>query len=227
MMDAIILAGGLGKRLRDTVSDVPKPLAPIQGKPFLDILLAQLDKRVERVILAIGYQSEKIKEYYRNTPLIFSEEDVPLGTGGALKQALQLAYSSPVFVMNGDSYFDVDLEGMLKFHNTSQAHLTLSCREVEDVSRYGTISFDENQRIFAFREKDAESGKGLINGGIYVMDKNLLDSFPDTPFSLEQEGFPHLLKNRVFAYPSTGKFIDIGTRDSYYQAQEILCNVSS
>ena len=226
-MDAIILAGGLGKRLRDIVSDVPKPLAPIQGKPFLDILLAQLDNRVERVILAIGYQSEKIKEYYRNASLIFSEEEVPLGTGGALKQALQLAHSSLVLVMNGDSYFDVDLESMLAFHLASQAHLTLACREVEDVSRFGSISFDENQRISAFREKEAGAGKGWINGGIYLMDKNLLDSFPDTPFSLEQEGFPHLLKKRVFAYPSAGKFIDIGTRDSYYQAQELLCNVSS
>ena len=221
-MDAIILAGGLGKRLRNTVSDVPKPLAPIRGKPFLDILLAQLHGRVERLILAIGYKSEQIKQYYHSRDIFFSEESVPLGTGGALKQALQLALSFPVLVLNGDSYFGIDIEKLVSFHLRQQAHLTIACHEVEDVSRYGSIFFDEKHQVTAFHEKKASSGKGWINGGIYLMDKDLLNSFQQAPFSLEQEVFPFLLKKRLFAYPSEGKFIDIGTKESYLKAQEIL-----
>jgi len=221
-MDAIILAGGLGKRLRATVSDVPKPLAPIRGKPFLDILLAQLSPHVERIILAIGYKLEQIKACYHADEVLFSEENTPLGTGGALKQALQRTHSSPVLALNGDSYFGIDIEKLLTFHQSKHAHLTIACREVDDVSRYGSIFFDEKKRVIAFQEKKARSGPGWINGGIYLMDKDFLDSFSDAPFSLEQEAFPILLKKRVFAYPSAGKFIDIGTKESYLEAQGFL-----
>jgi len=220
-MDAIILAGGLGKRLRDTVSDVPKPLAPIRGKPFLDILFDQLGEQIDKVILAIGYKSDQIKSYYQNGEVLFSEEKTPLGTGGALKQALPLASSSPVLALNGDSYFGIEIEKLIAFHEEKQAHLTVACREVEDVSRYGSIFFDENLRVQEFHEKEARVGKGWINGGIYLMDQNLLNAFPKA-FSLEEEAFPELLKKRVFAYPSVGKFIDIGTKESYFKAQGIL-----
>lgn len=221
-MDAIILAGGLGTRLRDTISDVPKPLAPICGKPFLDILLDQLNGHVDRIILAVGYKSDQIREYYQKGEVFFSEEKEPLGTGGALKQALAHAKRSPVLVLNGDSYFGIDLGRLAAFHEEKSAEATIACREVDDVSRYGSIFFDGMGRVTAFHEKEAKRGKGWINGGIYLISRTFLDFFSDKPFSLEQAAFPLLLNKRVFAYPSEGKFIDIGTRESYFKAQGIL-----
>ncbi len=222
-MDAIILAGGLGKRLRDTVSDVPKPLAPINGKPFLDLLLSQVSPHTERVILAVGYKSEQIKTHYPE--LLISEEKSPLGTGGALKQALALAKGAAVLAMNGDSYFGIEIDKLIAFHQEKEADLTIACREEDDVSRYGSIFFDESSRITAFHEKEEGSERGWINGGVYVMHQDLLDAFPCGAFSLEQEAFPSLLNKKVFAYPSAGKFIDIGTKESYLQAQGYLCDV--
>lgn len=220
-MDIIILAGGLGTRLREVVSDVPKPLAPINGKPFLDILLHQLHQFSQKaqLILSIGYKKEAFKSRYPHC--LFSEEETPLGTGGALKKALTLTKTPDVLVLNGDSYFDVDLVEMVRSYFHSGADITMASRKVEDISRYGAVDFDAQQRVKAFIEKEASKLPGWINGGIYLLKKNLLDSFPDTPFSLEKEGFPNLLQKRFFAYPASGTFIDIGTKESYHQAQEM------
>lgn len=220
-MDIIILAGGLGTRLREVVSDVPKPLAPINGKPFLDILLHQLHQFTQKaqLILSVGYKKEAFKTRYPHC--LFSEEETPLGTGGALKKALTFAKTSDVLVLNGDSYFNVDLAEMVRNHRENGAEITMACRKVDDISRYGAVDFDPEKRLKAFIEKEASKLPGWINGGIYLMKKNLLDPFPNTPFSLEKEGFPNLLQKRFFTYPASGIFIDIGTKESYYQAQEL------
>lgn len=223
-MDAIILAGGLGTRLRETVAHVPKPLAPIRGEPFLDILLKQLEasKLITRIILAISFEAEKIiTRYSQRASLLFSREEVPLGTGGGLKKALRLAVSEEVWVLNGDSFLELDFSQMAHFHRAQGADCTLAGLQVEDVSRYGSIFADEKNRIIAFQEK-GKAGVGLMSAGIYLLKKNLLEGILGDNFSLEKEGFPALLNKPLFVYPHTGKFIDIGTKESYYLAQKIL-----
>lgn len=220
-MDAIILAGGLGTRLREVLADKPKPLAPIRGRPFLDLLLDQLQGKVERVILAVGYKAEAIKGQYGSKQLLFSEEKTPLGTGGALKQALTFAKGSPVLVLNGDSYFDIRFDDFFAFHQRLDADVTLACRAVEDVSRYGSLQIDKEGKIIAFQEKKPLKEPGWINGGIYLIHPPLLHPFSGV-FSLEKDFFPSLLKKKMFAYLSSEKFIDIGTKESYLKAQEIL-----
>ena len=226
-MDAVILAGGLGSRLKEVISDLPKPLAPIQDKPFLDILLAQLDtfEMISKVILAVGYRADQVISYYEKRPQItFSIESSPLGTGGALKKALEGVSSEDVLVCNGDSFLDYSLAEMWERYRIADADIMMACREVEEASRYGQVDFDvESGRIVGFQEKSTEKLKGWINGGVYLMKRDILCDFPsDRPFSLEQEVFPKVLKKRMFGYPTAGLFIDIGTRESYSQAQEIL-----
>ena len=229
-MDAVILAGGLGSRLKEVVSELPKPLAPIHDKPFLDILLAQLDasEMVSKVILAVGYRADQVVSYYKNRPNItFSIEASPLGTGGALKKALDGVSSEDLLVCNGDSFLEYSLAEMWQSYRAANADFLMACREVEEASRYGQVDFDgESGRILGFQEKSTEKLKGWINGGVYLMKRDLLRDFPsDHPFSLEQELFPKLLKKRMFRYPVSGLFIDIGTKESYFQAQEILKGV--
>lgn len=229
-MDAVILAGGLGSRLKEVVSDLPKPLAPIHDKPFLDILLAQLDafEMVSKVILAVGYRADQVVSYYEKRPNItFSIESSPLGTGGALKKALDSVSSEDVLVCNGDSFLDYSLAEMWQHYRAADADITMACRKVEEASRYGQVDFDEERgRILGFQEKSSEKLEGWINGGVYLMKRDILRDFPSNhPFSLEQELFPKLLKKRMFSYPVAGLFIDIGTKESYFQAQEILTGI--
>ncbi|MFN0065286.1 MAG: nucleotidyltransferase family protein [Chlamydiales bacterium] len=222
-MDAILLVGGQGTRLAPVVSDVPKPLAPVRGVPFLDFLLQQLQMVATRVILAVGYKGEQVIERYKKMPhILFSKEKTPLGTGGALRKALELVSSEYVWILNGDSFFAISFSAMLESRVEVGADITIACRYVDDVSRYGSIEM-EGRRIIAFREKRESGGPGWINGGIYLMRRELLLDWPlDTPFSLEKEAFSLLVQKRCFAYPSDGKFIDIGTPESYRQAEEIV-----
>lgn len=218
MIDVIILAGGLGTRLRDTVPDLPKPLAPINGRPFLDILLNQIKPLpISKTILAIGYRATQIIDYYKSSSLEFSIEDTPLGTGGALKKALEKSVAPYLLVMNGDSYLDFSLQALLQ----KNADLVIACREVENASRYGKIKIEANGRISSFSEKSPIQEKGIINGGIYLMKRNLLDAFEGV-FSLEQDVFPKILEKDVYATLCHGKFIDIGTKDSFFEAQTLL-----
>ncbi|MCP5468947.1 MAG: NTP transferase domain-containing protein [Chlamydiales bacterium] len=220
-MEAIILVGGKGMRLRSVVSDVPKPLAPVDGVPFTDHLLKKLPTK--SIIFSVGYLAQKIIDYYQGDPCIkFSVETEPLGTGGGARKAVELASSDTVWVLNGDSYFDIDFEEMLRQHFETEADITLACRQVEDSSRYGSLRI-EGKQLRAFEEK--RPGAGWINGGIYLMKKELLIQWPlNTPLSLEKEVFPELLLSdkAFFVYPSEGKFIDIGTPESYSQAKEIV-----
>lgn len=218
-MDAIILVGGRGTRLRSVVSDRPKPLAEVNGIPFLDYLLAQIEEHVSRVILAVGYLGDQVALQYKNRCLISTEAE-PLGTGGAVRQALDLVEGDRFWVLNGDSFFDISFAEMEKCRGDA----VIACRLVEDVSRYGSIQMD-GSRIISFEEKKASSGAGWINGGIYTMTKALFDeSVSRGPFSLEMDLFPSLLLSNkvVSAYPVSGTFIDIGTPESYTQASGLL-----
>lgn len=228
MTTAIVLAGGFGTRLASVVPHLPKALAPIQSTPFLHILLQQLDRSgvVSKVILALGYKAVDIQSFISNQdysfPIEYSIESTPLGTGGALLQALAKAESDPLIAMNGDSFFDLDFSDFLHFHRSKNALFTMACREIEDCSRFGAIEIGPDLRIRSFSEKSAIPRKGWINAGIYCLQKDLFSSYPAEPYSLEKDFFPTLIKRDCFAFAHNGKFIDIGTANSYSEAQEIL-----
>jgi D-glycero-alpha-D-manno-heptose 1-phosphate guanylyltransferase len=228
-MEAIILAGGLGTRLREAVPHLPKPLAPINGKPFLDLLLMHLSSFhwIQKIILAVGYKSSTIMEHYQQHTwkfsLEFSLEHTPLGTGGALKLALQQTHGENVLILNGDSYFDLNYTLFLQHHLKNQADLSIACRKMKDVSRYGSIELTSDFRIRKFNEKGNERREGWINGGAYLMKTHLTNRLPsESTFSLEKDVFQQLLSERIFGYPSDRLFIDIGTRESFFEAQHLL-----
>lgn len=227
-MEAIVLAGGFGTRLRHIVSDVPKPMAPMNdaGKPFLEVLLTQLaGQGVEHVVLSTGYMSEVIEKYFGNTfagmTIEYSVEDTPLLTGGAVKRALDFCSEQEVFVLNGDTYFDVNLSAMLAYHREQYADFTIAVKHLYDFDRYGTVIYDEKS-VHAFCEKKP-CKDGWINGGIYCLRNELLKKINENKFSLERDFMEKQLGTiRMCAFASKGFFIDIGIPDDYYRAREIF-----
>ena len=224
MREAIVLAGGFGTRLAHIVSDVPKPMAPVCGRPFLRFLLDDLQRKgIERVILATGYKRECIEEYfgahYRGMELIYSPEDVPLGTGGAIKRALSRCQEDWVAVLNGDTYFPVDFSAMERAEKPDT--IILAAKRMRDFDRYGTLEL-RGDCVTAFREK-APCADGLINGGVYVMERSALEAVPEDCFSFETAVLAPLAgQGKVLAVESDGYFIDIGVPEDYALAQETL-----
>jgi len=232
----LILAGGLGTRLRSAYAVGPKSLAPVGGKPFLDYLLTSLASSGMRdVILCVGYKAEQIKEYARSGEewglhVSYSVEEKLLGTGGALKKADELTSSREVFAINGDTYLEVDLAAMLAFHRERRALVTIAAVRVRDAERYGTVEVDEGGQLVAFREKSgpgrAASGPltQLINGGVYVLNRECLARIPsDCEVSLEKEVLPDLIATGgIFGFVTDGYFLDIGVENDYNRAQTEL-----
>lgn len=229
-MDCIILAGGLGTRLRESVPHLPKPLAPINGSAFLTILLKQLTQMPEltKAVLAISYKASLIINFFEKNPaplpLAFSVEETPLGTGGALKKALSQTTSEYVLALNGDSYLAFSLSTLLEKQKKHNADIVLACIEVEDASRYGKLQIDEKDgRIESFHEKSQRKERGFVNAGVYLMKRSLLDSFAsETVFSLEKDVFPQLTEKKMYTCKMNGTFIDIGTPNSFAIAQSLL-----
>lgn len=222
-MQAIILAGGFGTRLKNVVSDIPKPMAPIRNIPFLSFILDQLNKNhFEKIVLAVGYMGEKIENFYGNNykdlEIIYSYEYSPLGTGGCVKKALSLIEDEFVFVINGDTYFDVNFNEIIKSNNT-----VIACKYMSDTSRYGKVIFDKNKIIKEFKEKKPKS-IGYVNGGIYYIKSNIFNEYSlAEKFSIEKDFFERYLNNlKIKAYISNGYFIDIGIPDDYERAQNDL-----
>jgi D-glycero-alpha-D-manno-heptose 1-phosphate guanylyltransferase len=222
-MEAIILAGGLGKRLRSTVPDLPKPMALVAGRPFLEILLANLaQKGFSRIVLSVGYLAEKIITYFgdrfKGVELNYSIEEAPLGTGGAVRLALTCRTSDHVFVFNGDTYLDLEVE-RVEAHWQEHRKPIIVARKLADTSRYGRIELLEG-RVIKFAEKDV-SGSGLINAGCYVLPPDLLDSIPvGRVFSLEKDFLANAVQHVSFdCFVTHGKFIDIGVPEDYARAQ--------
>jgi D-glycero-alpha-D-manno-heptose 1-phosphate guanylyltransferase len=218
---ALILAGGKGNRLRSVVSDRPKPLALVGNVPFLEILVRCLaSKGVRDFVLLTGYMGEMIEEYFRvpfdgSLSIRVSQETVPLGTGGAVKMAESMA-GDPSLLVNGDTFFDADLDSLVRFHKEKSATVTLSLYPVDDVSRYGSVEVDQDGRITGFREKAVGLGAGLINAGLSVLSGEFIKSLPDGPFSMEQDIFPDLVKTgKMFGLCMKRPFFDIGTPESY------------
>ena len=225
--EAIILAGGLGTRLQSTVPDLPKPMASVNGKPFLEYLLLHLKHfGFNRIIISTGYLSEKISEWfgssYGGMKIIYAKEETSLGTGGALKFALQHCEEQHVLVMNGDSFFNIDLHEFEIFHRHYGGMFSLAIRSVTNASRYGTIVLEEDE-VKAFREKSGEEQPGLINAGIYFVDNFFFTECcpEEDAFSLEKDFLEKNTDNfGFFGYVSEGYFIDIGIPEDYKKAQD-------
>lgn len=214
--EAIILCGGLGTRLRSVISDVPKPMAPIINKPFLAFVLEYLKKQnISRVVLAVSYKYEIIQEYFGNSYLgmqiLYSIEKEPLGTGGAILEALNLINSDSCYVLNGDTFFDVNLD-RLKLDNSD---ICVALKPMKNFDRYGSVDIDNNSYISAFNEKKFTSN-GLINGGVYLINKNIFNSFNlPNKFSFEEFFQENFLIFNAKATVFDDYFIDIGIPQDY------------
>ena len=225
---AVVLAGGLGTRLRFVVSDRPKVLAPVRGRPFLAHILDRLDAaRVWDVVLATGYQAAQIRATFggrhRGLRLHYSEEPQPLGTGGALARALSLATSDPVLVLNGDSLCAVDLDALRLTHERAGVEGTLVVTTVPDAGRYGSVAVGKDCRIDGFVEKRDGGGAGLVNAGIYLLSRRLLTTIPrDVAVSLERDLLPAWIAMGLAAHRTDAPLLDIGTPDAYAAAEDFL-----
>ncbi|EAJ6030483.1 D-glycero-D-manno-heptose 1-phosphate guanosyltransferase [Campylobacter coli] len=214
-MQAIVLAGGLGTRLRSVVQDLPKPMAPINGKPFLAFVLEYLKKQgIAEVILSVSYKYELIQEYFKDEfegmKIRYNVEKELLGTGGAIKDALKLIQNQ-VYVLNGDTIFDIDLKKL--FLNNSK--ICIALKQMQNFDRYGTVNVDDQGIVTSFEEKVFKK-QGLINGGIYLLKKDIFDNFDlEKKFSFEkflQENFELLkIQTQIF----NDYFIDIGVPEDY------------
>lgn len=220
-MEAIVLAGGFGTRLQTVVKDVPKPMADINGKPFLEYILTYLaNNGVTKTILSVGYKKEIIENYFGNSykvmDIVYSKEDEPLGTGGAIKKALTFCKSENILVVNGDTFFEVNLQAQIQEHKKTSADVTLALKKMHNFDRYGKVIVEKN-RVVNFTEKEF-SASGLISGGVYIVRKNLFDN-NEEKFSFEQDFLEKKLSELVFsAYLDKGYFVDIGIPQDYKKA---------
>lgn len=225
-VDVLILCGGIGSRLQGVVNDRPKPMAEINQRPFLDILIDYLSAfGFRRFVLCTGHMSEIIQHYYshKNGPLefIISDEQTPLGTAGTVKNAEKFIQSDPFLVANGDSFCAVDLAEFYNFHSARQALLSMVVVESEDTINGGLVALNNLQRIVSFKEKKQKHGSGYISAGIYLFQQDVLSFIPEgTKYSLEYDLFPKLTGQRCFGYAVRVELMDIGTPQKYELARE-------
>lgn len=222
---AVILAGGLGTRLRPMIGDMPKALAPVQGRPFLAYQLGLLKRQgITRIVLCTGYQHDLIQAPFGDggawgVQILYSVEAQPLGTAGALQQARRFL-DRTFLVMNGDTYFAVDVATLVANHRQGDAIATLGLVEVPQAGRFGAVTLDARGYVTRFAEKKRRRA-GLINAGVYVLEPGIFAHFPArAPLSLESDVFPHLASQRLLrGCVLQGYHIDIGTPQSYTQFQ--------
>lgn len=225
-IDVLVLAGGLGTRIRPVLGDTPKLLAPIAGRAYLDRLLDWLEGfGARRVVLGLGHRAAAVEAHLagrkRSVPKIeVLIEPRPLGTAGALRFARRRLYSDPVLVLNGDSFAAADLCRFLDRHRRARARGTILCAAVADAGRYGRVQLDDGGNIAGFVEKDPDNhGRALVNAGIYLLSAELLDLIAaGTAASLEKDVFERLSAGSLAAFTECDNFIDIGTPESLAQA---------
>lgn len=226
-METIILAGGKGTRLREVIAGIPKPMAPVNGKPFLWYIFNWLKNyTVEKAIISVGTGSEKIIEYlgdsFNRIPVRYAFEEKPLGTGGAIRFALQETKDDNILILNGDTYFPIDLNRFFLFHKRNKSQFSVALKPMKNFSRYGSVECFKNN-ILRFNEKKY-CADGLINGGIYLINRHFLESMqmPEV-FSLEQEILEKEAASSVLKCMKFDvTFIDIGIPEDYLLAQSIL-----
>jgi D-glycero-alpha-D-manno-heptose 1-phosphate guanylyltransferase len=232
VIDAAILAGGLGSRLRPAVDDRPKVLASVAGRPFLSYVLDQVATAgVSTVVLCTGYLGEQVEatfgDRYGGLRLCYSREPEPRGTAGALQLALPLLHSDPVLVLNGDSYCEAALNDFACWHlaRAGSRAGSLLLTWVDDTARYGSVDVDTSDAIVSFREKGGQAIPGWINAGVYLLSRSVLMSIPaERAVSIERDIFPAWIGRGLSAYRAKAPFIDIGTPRSYAQADAFFAH---
>jgi NDP-sugar pyrophosphorylase family protein len=234
-MDAIILCGGAGLRLRPVVGTGPKSMASVSGRPFLELLLRQLQRYgFERAILAIGYRGAEIESHFGakfgGMDLLYSNEISPLGTAGALRNAAAQVRSASCLAMNGDSYTAVDLAKFAAAHRASQADVSVVIAPVDERSDCGCIELDGAGNLVQFLEKAQSPAARYLNAGVYALALSRLIEMPaGVAISLEREMFPRWIRRglKVKGFVYSGKCIDIGTPDRYRVANEVLAGAEA
>lgn len=226
-MQAILLAGGLGTRLRSVVSDRPKPMALIEDRPFMEYVVRGLARfGITDIIFAIGYKGSMVEEHFGDGTAFgirasYAYEEELLGTAGAIKNAGRFVTEDSFFVLNADTFYRIDYGRLVTIKEENGLDMALVLREVPDVSRYGAAVLD-GVMLTGFNEKAKEAGPGTINGGVYLMSRKLLDEIPAGKVSLEHEMIPGWMKEgrRLGGFVNDGYFIDIGVPDDYFRFQE-------
>lgn len=223
-MKAVILAGGEGTRLRDVIKDIPKPMAPVGERPFMEYLILQLrDWDIRDITLSIGYRGDVIKSYFGagekwGVRISYSGEREPLGTGGALKKAGEMIDEEDFIVMNGDSFLGINFNDLIDFHKYKSAEVTMGLIRVSDTSRYGRVEIGSDQEIEGFVEKGTSIwtyGDGFINGGVYILNRNIINIIPSGKVSLERDVLPVLIRKGLYGMVTEGYFVDIGVPFDY------------
>ncbi len=229
-IDVLILCGGQGSRLATVLDDCPKPMAKMDHRPFLDILIDYFAKfGFRRFVLCAGHKSEVIQDYYsrKNSGLeyVISNEQIRLGTAGAVKNAQRFINSDPFVVANGDSFCSADLAEFYNFHLSKKPLMSMVVTESEDAADCGRVVLDDSKRIVSFEEKKQENLKGYVNAGIYLFQRQVLSFIPeDSNFSLEYDLFPKFTNKNCYAFITGNKLIDIGTPQRYEQAKEFFAD---
>lgn len=230
-MQAILLAGGLGTRLRAVVSDRPKPMALVEGRPFMEYVVHELSRHgITDIIFAVGYKGSMVEEYFGDgsqfeaadgsgrLTIRYAYEEELLGTAGAIKNAGKFITDDTFFVLNADTFYQIDYSRLVRMQQEKNLDMALVLREVPDVSRYGQAILTDN-RLTGFNEKTSEAKPGTINGGIYLMRKELLAEIPEGKVSLENVMIPKWLEEKrpLGGIVNDGYFIDIGIPEAYFQ----------
>ncbi|MCI8295205.1 MAG: NTP transferase domain-containing protein [Lachnospiraceae bacterium] len=226
-MQAVLLAGGLGTRLKSVVKDRPKPMALIEEKPFLGYVVRELSRqKIHEIVFAVGYKGSMVEDYFGDgsafgVKVSYAYEEELLGTAGAIKNAGKLLKEDRFFVLNGDTFYQVDYGRLSKVVRERDLDLGLVLRPVPDVSRYGRAQLSGDMLV-SFNEKQAAAEPGTINGGIYLMDRKLLEEIPEGKVSLENDMIPRWMKEgrRLGGLVGDGYFIDIGIPEDYLRFQK-------
>lgn len=230
-MQAVLLAGGLGTRLRSVVNDRPKPMALVEGYPFMEYLIHQLKSNgIEDIVMAVGYKGSMVEDYFQDgskqgVRIQYSYEEEPLGTAGAIKNAAEKLTDESFFVLNADTFYKMDYSRLIESNLENDAIMTLVLREVEDISRYGKATLTDGI-LTGFNEKSADAEPGTINGGVYLIRKKMLDYIPEGKVSLENEVIPRLLNGgiTISGIVNDGYFIDIGIPEDYFKfIEDVKC----
>lgn len=226
-MQAILLAGGLGTRLQSVVNDRPKPMALIEEKPFMEYVIHELSRHgITDIIFAVGYKGSMVEEYFGDgtgfgVKVSYAYEETLLGTAGAIKNAARFVTEPMAFVLNADTFYQIDYGRLVRLWEEKQLDMALVLRKVPDVSRYGQAVLEDG-RLTGFNEKQEQAGPGTINGGIYLLTRELIDDIPRGKISLENQMIPKWLEEgrALGGIVNDGYFIDIGIPEDYFRFME-------